>query len=153
MVSLVMIQIDVSINLYVYVSSQFFIFMLAVNEVLHRLQKNVISIRNTHPRPDKPSSSDEALLSPHSALTSFIMRLNLLVTLASRISAWVLVGNLLLCGKSRPFCTAKSSSSCNKKYIKTHRHRQKLRGCAQSSTNLKNTNTFLETRICFSSLW
>lgn len=63
----------------------------------------------------KPSSSEEALLSPHSVLTSFNMRLNLFLTLCSRISACVLDSNFLFGGKSRPLCTANSSNSCKKK--------------------------------------
>lgn len=62
----------------------------------------------------KPSSSDEALLSPHSALTSFNMRLNLLFTLGSRNSAWVLDGNFLFGGQSSPLWTANSRSSYDK---------------------------------------
>lgn len=63
----------------------------------------------------KPSSSEEALLSPHSVLTSFKMRLILFLILCSRISACVLDSNFLFGGKSRPLCTANSSNSYNKK--------------------------------------
>lgn len=63
----------------------------------------------------KPSSSEEALLSPHSVLTSFNMRVNLILTLCSRISACVLDSNFLFGGKSRPLCSANSSNSYNKK--------------------------------------
>lgn len=64
---------------------------------------------------NRPSSSDDTLLSPHSVLISFKMRLSRLLTLGSRFSAWVLVGNFLFGGKSMPFSTANSSSSYNNK--------------------------------------
>lgn len=68
----------------------------------------------------KPSSSEEALLSPHSVLTSFKMWLILFLILRSRISACVLDSNFLFGGKSRPLCTANSSNSYNTKIKSVH---------------------------------
>lgn len=64
-----------------------------------------------------PSSSDEALLSPHSVLTSLSMWLSLLLTLGSRISAWVLLGTFLFGGMSIPLWTANSSSSYSERTL------------------------------------
>lgn len=104
----------------------------------------------------KPSSSEEALLSPHSVLTSFKMRLVLFLILCSRISACVLDNNFLFGGKSRPLCTANSSNSYNKKInyslcIMLWDTQYLL--YILKTLLLWRKNTFLETRICFTSLW